>query len=181
MQCEWTRWWSSIMKISQHKISMHKKFLSLIISLSTVSPYGLTIADILDVSLNFLQALINVVEGSEPDIPLYLSPWWQLVYGPFRTLDLGRLHCGGSGKLVFLLISMLKKRWGICSITMVANRLRLKLSHPKAPPDYSVLYAWKSLVFNFTWFTFMQTFDRLNVTLVNPYSVQSLANSKFYV
>ena len=36
--------------------------------------YGPTIADILDVSLNFLQTLINVVEGGEPDIPLDLCP-----------------------------------------------------------------------------------------------------------
>ena len=71
---------------------------------------GLTIADILDVSFHFLQTVINVVEGSESDIPLDLSPRRQLVDGSLRTLDLGWLHCGRSCKLIFLLTGMLEKR-----------------------------------------------------------------------
>ena len=71
--------------------------------------FKLTISNILDVSLNFFQAFINVVEGGESDVSLNLSPGGNLVDGPLRTLDLGWFHRRRSGKLVLLLISMLRK------------------------------------------------------------------------
>ena len=90
--------------------------------------FKLTISNILDVSLNFFQAFINVVEGGESDVPLNLSPGGNLVDGPLRTLDLGWFHRRRSGKLVLLLISMLRKMLH-ANIDITYNIMYLSPSH----------------------------------------------------
>ena len=70
---------------------------------------GITIADFLYVSLHFFQTVINIIERSDSDVSLHLSPGGHLVDGSLGALDLRWLHSGGSSKLVLLLTLVLKK------------------------------------------------------------------------
>ena len=68
-----------------------------------------TLVEGVHVAQHGVAAVLCVVEGSETNVPLHLSPGGQLVHGPLGALDKRWLHRGGGGKLVAILVGVLKE------------------------------------------------------------------------
>ncbi len=69
--------------------------------------HSLTVIDLFDIALHFLNADIDVIERGQTNVSLDLCPRWYLIDGALRAGHLGRLEGGGRGKLVALLLGML--------------------------------------------------------------------------